>query len=118
MRRSDQSGLVGEALLDQRLVAGIGNMWLAETLWAVRVSPWRRMGDVTDEEFTEALAWARARMRESVAGRRPPRNVYRRAGRPCPRCGTPVSSRGLGDANRTAYWCGTCQPGTAATRRT
>jgi endonuclease VIII len=110
LRRSDQSRLVGEALLDQRLVAGIGNMWLAETLWAVRVSPWRRLGEVTHEELTEALAWARARMRESVSGARPPRNVYRRAGRACPRCGTPVSSRGLGDQNRTAYWCKTCQP--------
>jgi endonuclease-8 len=110
LRRSDQSRLVGEALLDQRLVAGIGNMWLAETLWQARVSPWPRLDDVSDDELTEALSWARERMRESVAGARPSRNVYRRAGRPCPRCGTPVSSRGLGDANRTAYWCESCQP--------
>jgi endonuclease-8 len=110
LRRSDQSRLVGEALLDQRLVAGIGNMWLAETLWHARVSPWRRLGEVSDEALTEALTWARERMRESVAGARPPRNVYRRAGRACPRCATPVSSGGLGDTNRTAYWCETCQP--------
>ena len=96
MRRSDQSRPVGEALLDQRLVAGIGNMWLAETLWAVRVSPWRHLSEVSDAELAEALTWARDRMRESVAGNRPPRNVYRRAGRSCPRCGTQVSSRGLG----------------------
>ena len=108
--RSDQSRLVGEALLDQRLVAGIGNMWLAETLWQVRVSPWRALDEVSEPELTEALEWARARMRESVAGSRSPRNVYRRAGRACPRCGTPISSRGLGDANRTAYWCERCQP--------
>ena len=114
LRRSDQSRLVGEALLDQRLAAGIGNMWLAETLWAARVSPWRPLGEVSGAELTEALTWARTRMRESVAGSRPPRNVYRRAGRACPRCGTPVSSRGLGEANRTAYWCESCQPsGTA-----
>ncbi len=110
LRRSDQSRLVGEALLDQRLVAGIGNMWLAETLWAARVSPWRQVGELSDAELTEALTWARDRMRESVAGSRPPRNVYRRAGRSCPRCGTPVSSRGLGEASRTAYWCESCQP--------
>ena len=79
LRRADPSTLVGEALLDQRLVAGIGNMWLAETLWAARLSPWCRLGDVTDEELTAALEWARARMRESVAGARPARSVCCRA---------------------------------------
>jgi endonuclease-8 len=110
VRRGDQSRLVGEALLDQRLVAGIGNMWLAETLWTTRLSPCSRLGDVTDDELTEALVWARERMRASVAGDRPPRAVYRRSGRPCPRCGTQIASRGLGEHNRTAYWCPTCQP--------
>ena len=110
MRLADQSLLVGEALVDQRLVAGIGNMWLVEALWHARVSPWRRLSDVADDELTEALAWAREHMRAAVRGSRSPRSVYRRAGRPCPRCGTPVSSRGLGDMNRTAYWCGGCQP--------
>jgi endonuclease-8 len=116
LRRGNQSVLVGEALLDQRVVAGIGNMWLAEMLWAARVSPWSPVGDVTDEERTEALAWARENMRASVGGARPPRAVYRRAGRPCPRCGTPIESRGLGEQNRTAYWCPACQPDEAATR--
>jgi endonuclease-8 len=110
VRRSDPGRLVGEALLDQRLVAGIGNMWLAETLWHARVSPWRRVGAVADEELVAALEWAQQRMRASAAGVRTPRAVYRKAGRPCPRCGTPVSSRGLGEANRTAYWCSACQP--------
>jgi endonuclease-8 len=100
---------VGEALVDQRLVAGIGNLWLAEALWQARVSPWRRLGEVSDEELVAVLAWARDAMRAAVAGKRPPRSVYRRAGRPCRRCGTPVESRGLGDANRTAYWCPQCQ---------
>ena len=109
-RRGGQTRLVGEALLDQRLVAGIGNMWLAETLWAVRVSPWRALSTVTDEELTAAFAWAREHMRASVAGARPQRAVYQRVGRGCPRCGTPIESRGLGDQNRTAYWCPTCQP--------
>jgi endonuclease-8 len=111
LRLSDQSQLLGEALLDQRLVAGIGNMWLAESLWHARVSPWRPVGEVSDEELATTLRWARERMLASVGGERPRRAVYRRAGRPCPRCGTPVSSRGLGEANRTAYWCPACQPG-------
>jgi endonuclease VIII len=116
LRRGDQGRLVGEALLDQRVVAGIGNMWLAETLWAAQISPWRRVGELTDERLAEALEWARAHMRASIAGARPPRSVYRRAGRPCPRCGTPIESRGLGDANRTAYWCPTCQANESTTR--
>jgi endonuclease-8 len=110
VRASDPSRLIGETLLDQRVVAGIGNMWLAESLWHARVSPWRRVGDVSDEELERVLSWAQASMRESVAGARGRRAVYRRAGRACPRCGTPIESRGLGDANRTAYWCPACQP--------
>jgi len=109
LRAVDQARLVGEALLDQRLVAGIGNMWLAETLWHARVFPWRRLDEVSDEALGSALAWARTAMRSAVAGARPSRAVYRRAGRPCRRCGTPIESRGLGDANRTAYWCPHCQ---------
>jgi endonuclease VIII len=110
LRRADQARLVGEALVDQRLVAGIGNMWLSETLWHARVSPWARLGHVPDDSFTAALVWAREAMTASVTGRRSARAVYRRAGRGCPRCGDVVQARGLGDANRTAYWCPTCQP--------
>jgi endonuclease VIII len=111
LRLTDPARLVGDALIDQRLVSGIGNMWLAEALWHARVSPWRRLAEVSDDDLVALLAWTRERMRAAVRGSRPPRSVYRRAGRPCPRCGTPVSSRGLGDANRTAYWCSACQPG-------
>ncbi len=110
IRRADQSQLVGEALVDQRVVAGIGNMWLAELLWQARVSPWSRLGNVSDEELSAALDWARDAMTASVEGRRPARAVYRRAGRGCPRCGDVLRAGGLGDANRTAYWCPTCQP--------
>ena len=110
LRRSDQSRFVGEALVDQRLVAGIGNMWLAEALWHGRVSPWSRLSGVSADELRDTLDWARGAMLASVAGRRPSRAVYRRPGRGCPRCGEPVRSRGLGDANRTAYWCPRCQP--------
>ena len=110
VRRADQKRLVGEALVDQRVLAGIGNMWLAEALWHARISPWSRLEDVNDEELGQALEWARVAMRGSMARRRPQRAVYRRAGRGCLRCGEPIRSRGLGDANRTAYWCPRCQP--------
>ncbi len=101
---------LGEALQSQRLVAGIGNMWMAEALWEIRLSPRTLVAEVGDEQLAEALAAARRLMRESLATGRPGRNVYRRAGRPCRRCGAIVRSRGLGDENRTAYWCPTCQP--------
>ena len=102
---------LGEALQNQRLVAGIGNMWMAETLWEVQVSPWALVRDVSDETLREALAAARRLMQASLEGARSQRRVYRRAGRPCPRCGGIVRSRGQGDSNRTAYWCSGCQAG-------
>ena len=102
---------LGEALQHQRLVAGIGNMWMAEALWEVRVSPWTPVRDVADDTIVAALAAARRLMQGALSSGRPGRNVYRRAGRPCRRCGTIVLSRGLGDANRTAYWCPGCQAG-------
>jgi endonuclease VIII len=111
IRRADQGRAVGDALLDQRLVAGIGNVWKAESLWRARVSPWRPLAEVTDEELRAVLGEAARLMRRSVDGGREERAVYRAAGRPCPRCATPIASRGQGDDNRTAYWCPSCQPG-------
>jgi endonuclease-8 len=111
-RLADQRRAVGEALLDQRLVAGIGNLWKAEALWATRVSPWRPLRDVTDEELLATLHGAEHLMRGSLERRKPRgRGAYRRAGRPCSRCGTSIRSRGQGDDNRTAYWCPECQKG-------
>lgn len=102
---------VGEALVDQRLVAGIGNMWLAEALWHARLSPWRPSSEADPVALAEALRWVSQSMRAAVVGgRRRDHAVYRRAGRPCPRCGTPVAARGLGEMSRTAYWCPGCQP--------
>jgi endonuclease-8 len=109
--RSAGERWLGEALLDQRLVAGIGNMWMAETLWTVRVSPWLRVHEVGDDLLREAVATARRLMQDALATGRPGRQVYRRVGRPCLRCGEIVRSRGQGDANRTAYWCPSCQAG-------
>jgi endonuclease-8 len=79
----------------------------------VGISPWARVGDVSDETLREAVSAARRLMQGALDGGRPGRNVYRRAGRPCVRCGTIVRSRGQGDANRTAYWCPGCQEGGA-----
>ena len=111
LRRADQQRAVGDVLLDQHLVAGIGNFWKAEALWGARVSPWRPLVEVSDEELRAVLTEAARLMRRSVDGRRGQRTVYRAAGRPCPRCSTLVESWGQGDGNRMAYWCPRCQPG-------
>jgi len=102
---------LGEALQDQRLLAGIGNMWMAETLWSVGVSPWLRVREVEDAMLRDALVTARRLMRDALESGRQRRHVYRHAGRPCARCGTSIRSRGQGDDNRTAYWCPGCQAG-------
>jgi endonuclease-8 len=111
LRHAHPGRELGEALLDQRLVAGIGNVWKAEVLWEARLSPWLPLGEVGDEGLERVLAEAARLMRASVDGGRSVRSVYRRAGRPCPRCGEPIRSRGQGDDNRTAYWCPGCQKG-------
>ena len=111
MRGADQRLAIGEALLDQRLVAGIGNLWRAEALWRTQVSPWQRLGDLSDEELRSTLTESSQLMRRSLDSGLRQRAVYRQVGRPCPRCGTPIGSRGQGDANRIAYWCPTCQGG-------
>jgi endonuclease-8 len=102
---------VGDALLDQRAVAGIGNLWKAEALWEARVSPWRPLADATDAELRDVLAAAHRLMTVSVEGTRPLRRVYRRVGRPCPRCNTLIRSYPQGGDARTAYWCPNCQRG-------
>jgi endonuclease-8 len=113
LRREPELPL-GEALQRQDLVAGIGNMWAAETLWAARVSPWLRVREVEDDALLAVLEDARRLMSTALGGSRSPRRAYRRAARPCRRCGTPIVSRGLGEAVRTAYWCPQCQPDAAA----
>ena len=117
LRVTDPGRDVGDALLDQRLVAGIGNMWKAEALWRAGLSPWRPLGETTDAELRAVLEEAARLMRASVDTGREERAIYRHAGRPCPRCRTPIESRGQGDANRTAYWCPACQPWKRGERR-
>jgi endonuclease VIII len=110
-RGGDQAREIGDALLDQRLVAGIGNIWKAESLWEARISPWRQLADVSDAELEEVLGAAHRLMAASVEGTRPLRRVYRRAGRACPRCGAVIRSAPQGDNARTTYWCPRCQVG-------
>jgi endonuclease-8 len=111
LRRADPGRTFGETLLDQSLVAGIGNIWCSETLWEVRLSPWAHLGEVPEADRRAALETAARLMRGAVdAPGHPRRQVYNRARRPCRRCGAPILARGIGDANRTAYWCPACQP--------
>jgi endonuclease-8 len=116
IRHADPTRTLGETLLDQTLVAGIGNMWLAETLWSASLNPWRRLAEVGEGDRRRALETAAELMRASVdGGRDGPRRVYRLAGRPCRRCGARIESYGLGDDNRAVYWCPGCQ-GARSTR--
>jgi endonuclease VIII len=109
LRATGQGREVGDALLDQRLVAGIGNVWKSESLWETRVSPWRTLAELSDDELRAVLEAAHRLMRASLEGGRPIRRVYRRPGRACPRCGTPIASAPQGDVPRTTYWCPGCQ---------
>jgi endonuclease VIII len=109
LRSVSQRLTLGESLLQQRLVAGIGNMWMAEALWVSQLSPWARLGEAADEQLRAALLTASRLMRESLDNGPRARQVYRRAGRPCRRCGTAIRSLGQGDANRRTYWCPDCQ---------
>ena len=114
LRRADPSRSLGESLQDQTLVAGIGNIWSSEALWEVRLSPRARLGEVSHSDRRATLETAARLMRAAVDVLAPPRRqVYKRTGRPCPRCGRPIRACGLGDANRTAYWCPACQSGEA-----
>src|SRR6266550_524539 len=108
---------ISEALLDQRALAGIGNIWRNETLFAERVDPFARVADLDDTTLARLVTTARRFLRTSagVAPGREPMAVYRRAGRPCRRCGTLLRTRPLaGEVPRTTYWCPSCQPATEA----
>jgi endonuclease-8 len=111
LRAEDQALAIGEALLDQRLVAGIGNVWRAEALWHARLSPLLPLAEASDRELRAVLEIAAGLMRTSLESGGKSRVVYRRAGRPCRRCGERIRARGVGDRNRTAYWCPGCQRG-------
>lgn len=111
LRRDDPARPIADALLDQRTVAGIGNYWKSEICFAQGIDPWRAVGRVSDEEALALVRYAREHMRVSAAQgfTARPHAVYRRAGRPCPRCGTPIRGAAQGDGNRLTFWCPGCQ---------
>jgi endonuclease-8 len=113
LRADDPTRAIGDALLDQRTIAGIGNMWKCEGCFAAGIDPWRATGDVSDAEALAIVAACRPRMQRSAldGGQDRFRQVYGAAGRPCPRCraASLIRSRGQGDDNRTTYWCPRCQ---------
>lgn len=115
---------VGEALLDQANLAGIGNLFKAEVLFLRGISPWRPVGDVPDMpglvELARRLLEANKERVGQVTTGNPARGqetwVYGRAGRPCRRCRTPIKAdgyagRGTASMERITFWCPSCQPG-------
>jgi endonuclease-8 len=116
---ADPARPVGEALLDQRNLAGIGNVYKAELLFLRGIDPWRPVGQVADMPALVGLAQRlleankdRIGMVTTGVARRGEENwVYGRAGRPCRRCGTPVRSadQGRSTEERITYWCPRCQ---------
>ncbi|MFL5898558.1 MAG: Fpg/Nei family DNA glycosylase [Solirubrobacterales bacterium] len=107
--RADPTRTLGDALLDQQLVAGIGNIFKSEACFAARIDPWRSIGDLSEAELRGVLGAARDLMMEAVKSGRHSHGIYRRRQGACPRCHGRISSRGQGDANRTTYWCRRCQ---------
>ncbi|KAF4405196.1 MULTISPECIES: Fpg/Nei family DNA glycosylase [Streptomyces] len=118
---SDPARPLGEALLDQRNLAGIGNVYKSELCFMLRVSPWLPTGDTPSPERVTTLAKRLLEVNKDRVSRvttADPRGdrplwVYGRAGKPCLRCGTPVRHRLQGEASqaRDTYWCPRCQPG-------
>jgi endonuclease VIII len=106
--RVDPGRTLGDALLDQTLVAGIGNIFKSEACFAARLDPWRPITGLNYEELRGVLLAARELMLHAVDTGHHTHAVYR-ARHPCPACGGRIASRGQGDANRTTYWCPNCQ---------
>jgi endonuclease-8 len=101
---------IGDALLDQRTIAGIGNLWKCEGCFDAELDPWRPAGEVSDDEALRVVRLTRPRMQQSARDGFQVRGpaIYGRVGRPCPRCGA-RSARGQGEDNRPTYWCPGCQ---------
>lgn len=99
---------IGEVLLDQRVAAGIGNIWKSEACFACRVDPRTRVGSLPEHVLVQIYEAARELMTASVDGDRT-FAAYSRTGHPCPRCGTPISAYQLGDPPRWTWSCSSCQ---------
>lgn len=113
---------IGDVLLDQRVAAGIGNVYRSELLFLANLHPHTTAGTLTHEQCTAlveravVLLRANARVgagRRVTTGRLAPGEalwVYQRTGRPCRRCGTPIASAAEAPLARRVYWCPGCQP--------
>jgi len=101
---------IAEALLDQQAVAGIGNIFKSESLFVARVDPFARVATLSRDDVSRVVDAARRLMRASAVERPAAFSVYGRSGRPCRRCGTPISRRMQGENARVTYWCERCQP--------
>ena len=109
---------VGEALLDQANLAGIGNLYKAEVLFLRGIDPWRPVGDAGDlgplVQLARQLLDANKERFSQVTTGNPARGqetwVYGRSGRPCRRCHTAIKSdRGTIATDRITFWCPSCQ---------
>jgi endonuclease-8 len=107
---------IGEALLDQRVVCGVGNVFKSEVCWACRVHPATPVTAVTPEQRRALIEIAHQQL-VANAGNGPRRVTYRgglavygKVRRPCPRCRTPIRRAWHGADPRVSYWCPTCQP--------
>jgi len=100
---------LGEALLNQRLVAGIGNIFKSEACFEAGLNPWRAVETFDRPQVDRVLDIAAEQMERGVETGRRPGRIYRKSGGRCPGCGGRIRSRGQGDDNRTTYWCPACQ---------
>src|SRR3954471_18949040 len=125
--REHDRDAIADVLLDQRVAAGIGNVYKSEILFICRVNPFASAREVTDQQAREVLRTARRLLRANVTtlsgittylgfsrerggGESQRRYVYGRARRPCRRCATPIQVRAQGEHARLTYWCPQCQP--------
>jgi endonuclease VIII len=103
---------LGEMVVDQRVLAGIGNIVKSEALWEARLDPFAPVSTFDDDQLGSIALVAARILEEGVrAGGRLPSRVYRRTGRPCPRCTAPIRMERQGEARRSTYFCPTCQCG-------
>ena len=110
---------IGVALVDQRALAGVGNIYRCETLFACRVNPFARVSALDEPTLERLVRTAAGSMRRSAASREPRRAtarlagrryaVYRRGGRPCPACGGRIRMDRQGPYHRATWWCPACQ---------
>ena len=116
---SDSGRPIGDLLLDQRVVAGVGNIYRCESLFLCGLHPWTPLGMLQAATFDRLVLEASRLMRANIGAASPARGfgagpdrpwVYRRAARPCRRCASLICSKRLGGQARTVYWCPICQP--------